>query len=177
MFCDIVGFTALSGDLGRPQTVALLNDFMHIVTEVVYKHGGTIDKFIGDAAMVIFGAPTPLDAKIQAERAVACAQDFLHAMSRVHRFKLRIGIHQGMATVGIFGSERRSDFTAIGSTVNIASRIEGRAQPQEILMSEAVAQHLPEADVVDCGFYELRGIVHPVRVYHTRTQTALNEAS
>ncbi|HET9241114.1 MAG TPA: adenylate/guanylate cyclase domain-containing protein [Oligoflexus sp.] len=177
MFCDIVGFTALSGDLDRPQTVALLNDFMHIVTEVVYKHGGTIDKFIGDAAMVIFGAPTPLDAKIQAERAVACAQDLLVAMSRVHHFKLRIGIHQGMATVGIFGSERRSDFTAIGSTVNIASRIEGRAQPQEILMSEAVAHHLPESAVMDCGFYELRGIMHPVRLYRSRTLAALNEAS
>lgn len=177
MFCDIVGFTALSGDLGRPQTVALLNDFMHIVTEVVYKHGGTIDKFIGDAAMVIFGAPTPLDASIQAERAVACAQDLLLAVSRVHHFQLRIGIHQGMATVGIFGSERRSDFTAIGSTVNIASRIEGRAQPQEILMSEAVAQHLPEVDVVDCGFYELRGIIHPVRLYRSRKLQDLNAAS
>lgn len=177
MFCDIVGFTALSGDLRRPQTVALLNDFMNIVTEVVYRHGGTIDKFIGDAAMVIFGAPTPLDAKIQAERAVACAQDLLSAVSRTHQFKLRIGIHQGMATVGIFGSDKRSDFTAIGSTVNIASRIEGRAQPQEILMSEAVAHHLPESKVVDCGFYELRGILHPVRLYRARTVMTLSEAS
>jgi class 3 adenylate cyclase/tetratricopeptide (TPR) repeat protein len=177
MFCDIVGFTALSGDLGRPQTVALLNDFMQIVTDVVYKHGGTIDKFIGDAAMVIFGAPTPLDAKIQAERAVACAEELVFAMSRAHHFKLRIGIHQGMATVGIFGSERRSDFTAIGSTVNIASRIEGRAQPQEILMSEAVAHHLPESNVVDCGFYELRGIAHPVRLYRARSLVTWNEAS
>ena len=79
--------------------------------------------------MVIFGAPTPLGAKTQAEHAVACAQELLSAVSRVHQFQLRIGIHQGMATVGIFGSDKRSDFTAIGSTVNIASRIEGRAQP------------------------------------------------
>lgn len=127
--------------------------------------------------MVIFGAPAPLDANIQAERAVACAQELLLAVARVHHFQLRIGIHQGMATVGIFGSEKRSDFTAIGSTVNIASRIEGRAQPQEILMSEAVAQHLPDVEVMDCGFYELRGIIHPVRLYRSRKLVGLSAAS
>ncbi len=177
MFCDIVGFTALSENMGRPETVALLNDFMQVVTETVYRHEGTIDKFIGDAAMVIFGAPTPLDAEVQATRAVACARDLLAAIQHKHHFRLRIGIHQGMATVGIFGSEKRSDFTAIGSTVNIASRIEGQAQPQEILLSETVAQHLPEDKVVDRGYYELRGVVHPVRLFSARTEYSISQAS
>ncbi len=174
IFCDLVGFTALSEKVSAATVSEILNRFMNSMTQVVYKHEGTIDKFIGDAAMVIFGAPMPLSGKEQAMRAVACSQDMLCAMNELNqafelefqqRIAMRVGIHQGNAIVGTFGNEKRSDFTAVGLTVNMASRIEAKAQPNEILMSPQVARYLASDQFQARGEFELRGIAGLLQLY------------
>jgi class 3 adenylate cyclase len=172
IFCDLVGFTALSEKLSASTVSEILNRFMNSMTQVVYKHEGTIDKFIGDAVMVIFGAPMPLSDKDQATRAVACSRDMMSAMDQLNQefeqefhLSMRVGIHQGNAIVGTFGNEKRSDFTAVGLTVNMASRIEAKAQPNEILISPQVARHLSSEQFQARGKFQLRGIADAILLH------------
>jgi class 3 adenylate cyclase len=113
---------------------------------------GTIDKLIGDAIMVLFGAPIHAEAPIQAQKAFECAERILKRMETLNErwrqeedaeFAIRIGVHQGQAIVGSFGSQKRSDYTAIGLHVNIAARIETAAMPNTIYFSQSIAKHLP----------------------------------
>ncbi len=179
LFCDMIGFTALAGKLGAEQSSQILNRFMQVMTEVIYLHGGTIDKFIGDAVMVIFGAPSPLTETEQIQGSAACARAMIaameglnHDLERLFRttIKVRIGINHGSAIVGTFGSEKRSDYTAIGPTVNLASRIEGQAGPNEILLSPSMAAHLEAEQLEDRGLYRLRGIDADIRLYALKLQ-------
>lgn len=157
---------------------------MEDVSEVIHEHGGTIDKFIGDAVMVIFGAPVPLTEQIQVEKAVGCAEAMLRAIESLNpSFKtdygievhIRIGINQGPAIVGTFGSERRSDYTAIGPTVNLASRIEGAARPNEILVSSRAARYLPEDALESRGLFELKGIPEPVTLFAVKRRISIDQ--
>jgi class 3 adenylate cyclase len=144
------------------------------MTEVIFAQGGTIDKFIGDGIMVIFGAPTELPEAQQAAKAVSCAvamQKALHELNEKWQnasfpaFRMRVGIHQGHAVVGSFGGPQRSDFTVIGSTVNISSRIERLANPGDILISRDLARHLPRDQVISVGLHELRGVEEPQELF------------
>jgi class 3 adenylate cyclase len=144
------------------------------MTEIIYQHQGTIDKFIGDAVMVIFGAPMPLPEKEQAERAIACARDMLRGMASLNQeFKrefnitidMRIGINQGPAIVGTFGCEKRSDYTAVGPAVNLASRIENKAFANEIMISPDIARHLSADEVDERGIFKLKGIASEIMLY------------
>ena len=114
------------------------------MNEVIFEHGGTVDKFIGDAIMVLFGAPVEESPEKQAHRAARCAlamQDKMKAFNlswsqeEIPALKMRIGLHQGRAIVGNFGSDQRSDYTAIGPAVNLASRVETAAEPGQIYLS------------------------------------------
>ncbi len=146
LFADIRGFTALSEKEKPEKVVGLLNRYFSVMTEIIFEHGGTLDKYIGDELMALFGAPaaTEEDA-LNAVKAAVTMQKRVHVLNAELRAEGRgeisvgIGLHTGEATIGYIGSERRSEYTAIGDTVNVASRLQSNASGGQILMSEATA--------------------------------------
>ncbi len=174
LFSDLVGFTRLSARLRAAKMARVLNEYLGKMNDVVFAHGGTVDKYMGDGIMVIFGAPVRLEAKDQVRRAAACAIAMQHAMADLNvrwvaeglpEIKLRIGLHHGPVVVGNFGDARRSDYTAIGPTVNLASRIEGASPEGGVLVSGEVYDFLPEQMAEDAGAFELKGIEGAVRCF------------
>lgn len=129
IFTDIQGFTSMSEELPPDQLTKLLNDYFDGMSDIIMAHGGAIDKFIGDAVVAHFGAPTPM--ADHALKALLCAAEldrFGEAFRRRHAHlglgMTRIGVHTGVATVGNFGGRARFDYTAMGDTVNTAARLE-----------------------------------------------------
>ena len=147
LFADIRGFTAFSENQNPEKVVGLLNHYFSAMTEIIFAHGGTLDKYIGDGLMALFGAPTatPEDARNAVNVAVAM-QKRLETLNPelislgYSAIEVGIGLHTGEATVGYIGSEQRSEYTAIGDTVNLASRLQSNAVGGQILISEATAR-------------------------------------
>lgn len=144
LFLDIRGFTSISERLSPREVVAMLNDYFEAIIEVVFKHHGTINKFIGDAVMAIFGAPFAVDdAPMRAVRAAVEIEQAVAAVNHRRReaglatVAIGIGINTGSAIAGNVGSERRMEYTVIGDDVNLAQRLEGLAREGEILVSQA----------------------------------------
>jgi class 3 adenylate cyclase len=173
LFSDIVGFTRMSNILQSSRIAELLNEYLAEMTRAIFANGGTVDKFVGDAVMAIYGSPEELTPEEQVRRAVASARAMLEALDRLNGrwqsmrligdngvppVKFRCGIHQGNAVVGMFGSPERSDYTAIGPSVNIAARLEEAAEPNTILVSATVAQYLDSRMVKEYGFLKLKGM-------------------
>ena len=147
LFADIRGFTAISEHENPENVVGLLNHYFSAMTEIIFEHGGTLDKYIGDGLMALFGAPTAtdFDARNALNAAVAMQKRLLTLKSELDsqgfaNIAIGIGLHTGVATIGYIGSERRSEYTAIGDTVNLASRLESNTVGGQILISEATAQ-------------------------------------
>jgi adenylate cyclase len=147
LFADIRGFTAFSERENPEKVVGLLNRYFSAMSEIIFAHGGTLDKYMGDGLMAIFGAPTatPEDAKNALKTAVTMQKRLATLNKELEsegfaRINVGIGLHTGTATVGYIGSEQRSEYTAIGDTVNLASRLESNARGGQILVSEATAQ-------------------------------------
>ncbi|HVG32707.1 MAG TPA: adenylate/guanylate cyclase domain-containing protein [Pyrinomonadaceae bacterium] len=147
LFADIRGFTRLSEHAKPEKVVQLLNKYFSAMTDIIFAHGGTLDKYLGDGLMALFGAPTatPEDAKNALNAAVAMQRRILgiNEELRAEGFQeigVGIGLHTGEATVGYIGSERRSEYTAIGDTVNTASRLESNSKAGQILMSAETAK-------------------------------------
>lgn len=147
LFADIRGFTAFSEREKPEKVVSILNRYFTAMSQIIFAHGGTLDKYIGDGLMAIFGAPTatPDDAKNAVKTAVAMQRRLaaLNTELKSEGFRpvsIGIGLHTGEATVGYIGSEQRSEYTAIGDAVNLASRLESNARGEQILISEATAQ-------------------------------------
>lgn len=147
LFADIRGFTRISEHAPPEKIVGLLNRYFSAMTDIIFAHGGTLDKYLGDGLMALFGAPTttPEDASNALNAAVAMQRRIIGINEElrsegVAEIGVGIGLHTGEVTVGYIGSERRSEYTAIGDAVNTASRLESNARGGEILISEATAR-------------------------------------
>jgi class 3 adenylate cyclase len=149
IFTDIRGFTRFSEKLSPEQVVEFLNEFLEEMTGAIMDHNGMLDKYIGDAVMGVFGVPFHADD--HALRALRSAMDMRTRLDRLNvdlkakglpELSIGIGLHTGELLIGSIGSTRRLDYTVIGDTVNVASRIEGmtRSYPVEILVSEATRE-------------------------------------
>jgi adenylate cyclase len=147
LFADIRGFTRISEHAPPEKIVQLLNRYFSAMTDIIFAHGGTLDKYLGDGLMALFGAPTvtPKDAANAVAAAVAMQRRMLSINDELREegfpeIGIGIGLHTGEVTVGYIGSERRSEYTAIGDAVNTASRLESNAKAGEILVSEVTAK-------------------------------------
>src|SRR5690349_4243919 len=147
LFADIRGFTRISEHAPPEKIVNLLNRYFSAMTEIIFVHGGTLDKYLGDGLMALFGAPTatPDDASNALNAAVAMQRRMLGINRELHdegfpEIGVGMGLHTGEVVVGYIGSDRRSEYTAIGDTVNTSSRLESNARGGEILISDATAQ-------------------------------------
>lgn len=173
LFSDIRGFTTLSETRPPEEIVALLNAYFSRQVEVIFRHGGTVDKFIGDAIMAFWGAPLT-DAR-QAENAVRAALEMAAVVDEFRAglgdlgqaFDIGIGIHTGPAVVGFIGAENKLDYTAIGDTVNLASRIEGQTKGRcRILVSEDTCnQCAGRFAYVSHGAVQVKGRSRMVNLY------------
>jgi len=153
LFADMRGFTRLSASMEPEDVVGMLNDYFGEMTEILFEHGGTLDKYIGDGLMAVFGAPyTGPDDALNAVRTAVAMQRRMQALKgRFQKgqkgwidldLEIGIGINTGIVTVGYVGSIRRFDYTAIGDTVNMASRLESNAPPGEIYIASSTFQEL-----------------------------------
>src|SRR5690606_38022461 len=180
LFSDIRGFTTLSEARTPQQVVELLNAYFGRQVEVIFRNNGALDKFIGDAIMAIWGAP--LDDAKHAENAIRCALEMADTLQAFKAqvgeaaadFDVGIGIHSGPAVVGLIGSEQRREYTAIGDTVNLASRIEGLTKGvARVLVSEDTMKLCPDAfDFEPRGLYKVKGRTQEVQLYEPRRKTA-----
>jgi class 3 adenylate cyclase len=177
LFSDIVGFTQLSNTLRSRRVAELLNEYLSEMTRAIFENGGTVDKFIGDAIVALFGAPEDLTPNEQVRRAIAAAHQMYSALASLNEcwqaqgldpIQFRCGIHQGTAVVGMFGSAERSDYTAIGPSVNIAARLQEAADPNAILVSAAVADYLDAATLTKFGSLKLKGIDETVLTFKVK---------
>jgi adenylate cyclase len=172
LFADVVSFTLFAESSPPERVVSFLNQLFTTLSEVVFRHHGTVDKFIGDCLMAVFGAPnTQPD---HAARAVAAAEDmqrFVEAQAPAWKqtfgfdVSLGIGVSSGEAVVGNLGSETRMEYTAIGDIVNVAARLEGMARPGQTLVTAEVASQVGSAfRFSSLGQVEMRGKRVPVTV-------------
>ena len=175
-FSDLVGFTEITDQMESEDLTQLLNQYLTEMSKIALQYGATIDKYVGDAIVMFFGDPTTLGVK---QDALACVQMAIAMQQRVGELaqewrgigigtplRCRIGIHTGYCTVGNFGSEDRMDYTMVGGTVNLASRLEHEAPPGGILISFETYAHVQ--DEVHCeerGQVQVKGIAHPVATY------------
>lgn len=173
MMTDLRGFTALSERLEPEQVVQILNAYFEVMVEVVLKYNGTINEIIGDALLVIFGAPQ--DMPDRSQRAIACAIEMQNAMAQVNEenrmkglpeLEMGIGINETEVIVGNIGSSKRSKYSVVGSGVNMASRIESYTVGGQILISESVRQEVGEILRIDTQRDVLpKGAETPLRIY------------
>jgi len=172
LFADIRNFSRLSQNVPATRVVELLNRHFELMVDIIFKHGGTVDKFIGDAVMALFGAPIDLPA--QTDQAVGCALAMQAAMEDLNAelaaegeqpLQIGIGIDCGNVLVGSIGSSRTMQYTCIGDAVNIASRITDIAKPGQCLISSTAYANLKsEASARPLGPVQLKGIDGPVEI-------------
>lgn len=151
LFADICGFTPFSQNLDPQQVVRFLNEYFTVMTDIVFEHHGTLDKFIGDAIMAVFGAPVsvPDHARNAVNAALAMQKESRRLAEKAAKeggkgFQVRMGINSGEVVAGNIGSPSRLDYTVIGDTVNLASRLEPLATKGGILISEATYQFVKD---------------------------------
>jgi adenylate cyclase len=173
LFCDIRGFTSLSERLSPEQVVSLLNEFYTLMIETTFKHDGTLDKFLGDAVMAVFGAP--IAQPDHAARAVRTALDMRAAVAALgdrrraaglDAFEVGIGVSLGEVVAGTVGTEERMEYTVIGDSVNVASRLQDRAKPGSILLSRRTYEAVRDlVDARSLGAMKVKGKEEEVEVY------------
>ena len=175
-FSDIQGFTNLTDSMESEALTSLLNTYLNEMADIALRHGGTIDKFIGDAVMVFFGDPETDGKENDALACILMALEMREKMKCLRRqweaqgiaqpLNIRMGINTGYCTVGNFGSESRLDYTIIGGQVNLASRLESHAEANQILISYET--YALVKDKIQCEKKEkitVKGIAHPVQTF------------
>lgn len=185
LFADIRGFTRMSEKMEPHQVVELLNEFFAEMTDLVFENGGTLDKYLGDGIMVLFGAPIakPDDAL----RATRTGMDMQVALARLNRdwearrqqpLRMGIGVNTGQVTAGNIGTSRRMDYTVIGDSVNLASRLCANAAGGQILISESTFQELNGSlPAKKLDPIRVKGKETPVEVYEVLWGESLPEPS
>ena len=175
-FSDLVGFTEITDKMESEDLTQLLNHYLTEMSKIALQYGATIDKYVGDAIVMFFGDPATLGVK---EDALACVNMAIAMQKRVgeltHEWRnsgietplrCRIGIHTGYCTVGNFGSEDRMDYTMVGGTVNLASRLEHEAPPGGVLISFETYAHVKnDVRCEERGHVQVKGIAQPVATY------------
>jgi adenylate cyclase len=181
LFADISGFTTVSETKRPEEVVEFLANFFSAAVDAIFAYGGTLDKFIGDAVMAFFGAPIPQDD--HADRAIMAG---LMMMERVELWnaerekeglpavRIRVGINSGPAVVGNVGTEKRVDYTVLGTSVNIASRLEsGVAKPGQLVVSQNTLDRVMGSfDTEALGEFALKGLQQKMPVFSIKTSTA-----
>lgn len=171
LFADMVGFTLLSEALPPRDINMLLNNFFSRMTDIIFEYDGTLDKYIGDALMAVFGAP--MEKKGDAERAIRAAVKMRSELGKMmkkeapeRRFDIRIGINTGRVVAGNIGSPKRMDYTVIGDPVNVASRLESIGEPNQILIGEDTYRNVKGIfNVRMVGPKRIKGRTSEVTVY------------
>ena len=173
LFVDIRGFTTMSEVLSPEEVVAILNRYLNLTTNAIFKNKGTLDKFVGDATMAVFNAPFDLDDYVF--KAVCAAMDIVEGGATLEKELLEkfgrtvgfgVGVNCGEAVVGNVGCEFRMDYTAIGDTVNTAARLESNAKKGQILISASVYERVKDrVEVEPVGEIPLKGKSKGVYVY------------
>ncbi|MBL8160356.1 MAG: response regulator [Anaerolineae bacterium] len=178
MFSDLQGFTTVSEHTDPERLLSILNLYHALVVSVVQKYDGTVDKFIGDGVMALYN--TPLGQSDHAVRAVRTAleireglESFNAQFESQYRMKINFGIHTGIAVVGNIGSQQIMNFTAVGDTVNLASRLQGLSQDGQILVSQATFELLgSQFTVRELGERNVKGRQESVLVYEVLGEKA-----
>jgi adenylate cyclase len=175
MFCDLVSFTSMCEGMEPIAVAQLLNQFFARMADVIFENEGTLDKFIGDAILAVFGAP--FDQPDHADRAVDTALAMQAALSEINKelgprqLSMRIAINSGRGLTGDIGSPRRREFTVLGDVVNTASRLESYvAKPDQIIISRATRDKLVRSHKIALvGSFALRGRQQEVEVFEVRS--------
>ena len=179
LFSDIRGFSTIAEKMNAEAVVVMLNEYFKVMVDIVFRNKGTLDKFMGDGLMVIFGAPA--DDADQEEHAVRAAIEMQIELRRLCQrwetegrpsIRIGIGINSGAAIVGNMGSEARMEYTAIGDTVNIAARLESATKDcgQDILISEFTYEAVRGVfEAVRIGSVSVKGRAEPVMTYAVPT--------
>jgi class 3 adenylate cyclase/CheY-like chemotaxis protein len=169
LFADVRGFTAFSEQAAPEDVVKLLNDYFSIATNVIFTREGTLDKFQGDAVMAIFNAP-----EFQDDHAYRAADTAMALQRAIAERNIRagtglsfgIGVHLGEAVVGNIGTIKAMNYTAIGDTVNVAKRLQERAEPGQVLITSQVYERLGDSvQVKSVGEFAVKGRSQPLHVY------------
>jgi len=173
LFVDIRGFTPLSESLKPSEVVEILNEYLNLTTNAIFKNSGTLDKFIGDATMAVFNAP--FDLEDYEYKAVCAAWDIVRGAAELEKKCMErfgksvafgVGVNCGEAVVGNIGCDFRMDYTAIGDTVNTAARLESNAKRGQVLISEHIYERLKgRIQVEEIGVIPLKGKTQGVCVY------------
>ncbi len=173
VFCDIRGFTSMTERLTPEEVVSLLNEFYTLTIESIFKHDGTVNKFMGDAVMGVFGAPIPH--RDHAARAVKAALDIREAVVELgarrrtlgkEPFEVGIGVSLGEVIAGTIGTEERMEYTVIGDSVNVAARLQDRAKAGSILLSRGTYEAVSDlVDATALGAVTVKGRHEPVEIY------------
>jgi adenylate cyclase len=170
LFADVQNFTTLSEKLPPAEIASMLNEFFETATQIVFEHNGSINKYIGDAIMAIFGAP--VDNKAHAMNATKCAIKIIKTLSEQSTttkipYNIRIGINSGIVVAGNIGSKKRIEYTVLGDTVNIASRLNQFGQANQIVIGENTYNAIQPYGIKaqDLGLIQLKGKEKDVRAY------------
>jgi adenylate cyclase len=176
LFSDIRGFTPLSETMNPDDMASLLSEYFTEMVECVFRHDGTLDKFMGDAVMAQWGAP--IASGNDADKALLAAVDMMRALTKLNakwrtegrpQLQIGIGLNFGEAFAGNIGSERRLEFTVIGDTVNIAYRLCSAAEAGQVLITEDMRRALAAPpSLAPCAPMELKGKSQPVPVYRVK---------
>ncbi len=180
LFSDIRGFTKMSEGKDPYEIVSLLNEYFSAMTKIIFEHGGTVDKFIGDAIMAVFGTPlTKPDDALRAVQVASCMQKRMKelnakwASTNIPVIDIGIALHTGIVVAGNIGSLERMEYTVIGDTVNLTSRIEGlnKTYKSKILISQSTYNHVKQnIPMVLVAETKVRGRTHPVKLYTLKEQ-------